>query len=202
MKERWIYAGVLGVVLLLAAIFFVLAPEDAGRSQRAGRSVFDSEFWRGPSGSTTLTESDPYLALQEKLNPSTGSNYTIEEIKRIKYLSTKFPDNRLIPRVESAEEEQKRLALEKELEDISLSMTAGTAAEEDIHRYYEDRKRLMLDRLQLVRFVLEEESGRWGPDVRKQYSAMIDHGQKVLDELEDRRKRSIEALRVRRSAQR
>ena len=200
-REHWIYASIGAAVLLVAAIFFLLAPEDASRSTRAGQSVFDSEFWRGPSGSTALTEGDRFLALRERTNPSSGQNYTDEEIRRIKYLATKFPNNRLIPRAETVAEQAERATHEREIEQLSLSMTAGTATEEDAVRYYEDRRKLMLDRLQLIRFVLEEEPGLWKPKVRKEYAAMLKHGQDVLNQLQDRQQRSLEALKARRSAQ-
>lgn len=198
-RERWIYAGIAATAVLVLAVFFLLAPEDASMSGRSGNSVFDSEFWRGPSGSVELSAGDPYMQLQQRVNPATGKTYSEEEIRRIKYLAGRFPDNRLVPRIESAEEERLRLEQEKRLEQISLSMSAGTAAEKDINDFYEHRRKLLLDRLQLVRFVLEEESTRWGPEVRKQYTRMLKHGQKVLGELDDRRARSLEVRRVRAS---
>ena len=199
-REHWIYSGIGATVVLVAAIFFLLAPEDAGRSRRAGTSVFDSEFWKGPSGSTALTEGDRFLLLRERQNPSTGQNFTEEEIRRVKYLATKFPDNRLIPKAETAEEEKLRVAHEREIEQLSVSMTAGTASEDDVVRYYGDRRKLMLDRLQLIRFVLEEEPGLWKPKVRKEYSGMLKHGQEVLNQLQERQQRSLEAMQARRSA--
>ncbi len=201
LNKKLIYALSFISFLVIVAIFMALTPEDARKySGKEQPGIFDSRFWtKGFSGGGSDRQiAQGYAVMKDAVNPQTGKKYTEAEIQRISDLHARFPENDLIPRPYSPEEQKRKKQKKAALEALSVNITAGKASEGDIEAYYAAKKKEILDRLQLVRYLLEEERDQWPEKTIKEYTLVLKHNQKVLKEIDERKKRSLAVLEVRR----
>ena len=190
-NQKILYIGASLICVGLLAVFYLLAPAGADRPE-VGKdyNVLETDlFDQGGKNYDPLAEGDEYLSLLEQVNPHTGKNYTEDQLRRIKFLHKKFPENELVPRPLSSEEIQSRKDRELELKTIARQMVAGTVTLEQIHEYYNAKEQVLKDRIQLVRYVLDEE--KWPLEVQKKYENILKHAEKVVKRLGESREQSL-----------
>jgi hypothetical protein len=138
----------------------------------------------GEPASEVPPENEFLSGLRGQINPLTGAPYDEEQIRRIHYLATTFPQNSLIPRPSKdfAARTADRAAV---MDRIAREMTAGTATPERIDAYFDLAERIVRDRVQIAEFVSAE--SQWPEGVRAEFRSVSDQSKRMLARLSDER---------------
>ncbi len=160
------------------------------------QSLYDTDFWKsGITGEPIEEESklEEDTEILEKasegnpINPQTGLPYTDEQMEQFDTLRKKFPNNSLIPKritpeEQKAQEEEKRRVLEIQSKIVSRKATA-----EEIEKYIEHQKKPILDRLELLNYVLQELKDDLPDDLKKQYEETLKMNEQQLKSLDEQK---------------
>ena len=172
------------VVMIAGTIFVLLfaSASTTANGQPPDRRIVIS---RGEPAPQVPSESEFLNGLKGQTNPLTGEPYNEEQIRRIHYLATMFPQNRLIPRPSKdfAARTGKQTAA---MDQIAREMTAGTATPERIDAYFDLQERIVKDRVQIAEFVAGE--SQWSEAVRAEFRSVRDQSERMLARLSDERK--------------
>lgn len=190
-KQKTVYGSAFFILALIVFVFYSLIPEDAKLAKaRTNSSVFEESYWDNSTDqSADLEIGEEYAELNRQVNPKTGRTYSGPEIQRVIYLRERFPENDLIPLGNPEANTARKTRRQQELEDLRYKISASQADSEETDRYFDRQRKMILDRLQLVRFVLEEED--WGPAIRKKYISILETGQKEIKRIEKQRNREL-----------
>ncbi len=189
-KQSVLTAGsVLGVFVL--SLLFIFPTKDTQEGSRMvvkdmQRSVYnlayDDELLSRSEG---VQLGDQDLVMLDEMNPRTGTKFTEAEVKRLKLLREKFPENELIPHVKSREEIRREEIRDAAMKEMADRFNAGHAARADIDGYFDRKQKLLKDWRQLLELVVNEEN--WSPDVRGKYKQMLANTEKMSARLEKQR---------------
>jgi microsomal dipeptidase-like Zn-dependent dipeptidase len=128
-------------------------------------------------------------------HPITGERYTHREIKRLKLLRRRVPDNPLVPKALNPAEEAAWRRRAEAQKAIARRMAAGTASDVEIEAYYAYERELVEARLELVGFVLTET--QWDAATKDRYRRVQAASERQLTRIAARRAHSL-ALHKRR----
>ncbi|MCE9598804.1 MAG: hypothetical protein K8S54_12625 [Spirochaetia bacterium] len=188
------YVGGFAVFLLAIVAFYLLAPADSARAsgiEKKRLTLLDGAFWA--SGESIEPAFDDLLG---EMNPLTGSQYTPDQIERVRKLYRLFPQNSLLPRPAS-----ERFRKEKELErldQLSRQITAGTASENDVKDFYAQKLREVRDRMELVQHVLTES---WEEEVLVSYRNILTQDKLRETALAQEQENSLQILKNRKQGE-
>lgn len=184
----------LGTVIL--SLLFVFPTKDTREETRmvynAMRESYNALAYddRSLAGGADVSLDGEDLKLLNVRNGRSGANFTEEEIRRLKVLRTRFPENRLIPRVKSEEERRKEAAEVAQLEAMKKRFARKTASRADIDVYFDRQLDTVNDWVQLLEFVVQDEN--WSPGIKEKYSLMLAHAPRLRDRIEKQRNQMLE----------
>lgn len=182
-------AGALGILVL--SLLFIFPTKDTQEGSRivmqdVERSVYNIAYDdERLSRSEGVTLADADLIMLDEMNPRTGTKFTEAEVKRIKLLRDKFPDNELVPHVKSREEIRRDEIRDAAMKEMADRFNAGRASRADIDGYFDRKQKLLKDWRQLLELVVNEEN--WSPDVRSKYKQMLANTEKMSARIEKQR---------------
>lgn len=192
---RTMVATVMVLATLILAILFIFPTRDTKEESRAAyrglqKSVFalaydDSELV-GAAG-VVLDEND-YKLMQQR-NPDTGQHYTETEVRRLKLLRQKFPDNQLIPRFRTPEELERLAERNARLARIEQAFSRKRGTPEEINEYFNAKQSALRDWRQLLEFVVHDEN--WSPAIRDKYARMLGETKRIEKRIEGYRGRTL-----------
>lgn len=128
------------------------------------------------------------------INPQTGQPYPDSAMKQFEKLAKKFPDNSIIPRRMTPELKAQKEAEESRMREIRSRMSSRNASAEEIGLYYENQKKSVTDRLQLVDYVLENQGDRMAPDIKKQFEKVKELNLNQIESYEKQKQAALERM--------
>lgn len=185
---------VLGTVIM--ALLFIFPTKDTREETMAAFGAMEGAF-NGvlyddrelASGAAVRLEDDD-LRLMDKRNRRSGAQFTEEEVRRLKVLRTRFPENSLIPRTRSPEEERSLAAEVAQLDTIKKQFSRKAGARKDIDLYFDRQIRTLEDWIQLLEFVVHDEN--WSPKVKDKYERMLANAPRLRARIEKQRAQILE----------
>lgn len=161
------------------------APDEpsAGAAPPSARALPPS-LATGDAGAVSVPEG----MTQPRRKGADGNEYPVD----LAYLRARIPDNlywRLGQPTQDPELLRQRAEEEKRWNDLFGKVQSNTASEEEVHRYYDHRRQLSEDYLELARLVLEEYGDELPERDRGMYELSIEmHGSRLAEiprQLED-----------------
>ena len=175
----------------------------ASTANSAGKSLFQSDFWKSgmPENEEIVEEFDPGDEVEPEIlepaspdnpvNPQTGQPYPDSVMKQFDVLRAKFPNNDIIPRRKTPEEKQAEIEKQKQMSQLQTAILRKEATSEELTAYYAYRKKPLLDRMELLNYVLEEQGDKMSDDIRAQYEKIREMNQKQLQNLEEQEQKML-----------
>ena len=193
--QKILSAGAGGLLIAVLCILFVFPTKDTQSESRAAIERAQVSLANLVYNNAALSDPDTSLDAEEAemlnmINPKSGQNFTEAELKRLKHLRTKFPDNLLIPGPKSEEQIQHQKQTDAQLEQMAARFNAGNASRGDIDGYFDHKNALLDDWVELLDVVVNQEN--WSPDVRDKYARMLKNTEKIRQRNEKQRKAMLE----------
>jgi hypothetical protein len=165
-------------------------------------SLFQSEFWRQGVSDKPIADDGPGAKRGDEpdlleptsegnpVNPETGRPYSDQVMEQFSELRKKFPNNSIIPRRRSPEDVRKEEADRAEIYGMQTRIFQNKASPEEIDRFYDFQAKGIQDRLELLEYVLAEQSATMSPDIKKKYDQIVSMNKNQLQSFEEARKRA------------
>jgi hypothetical protein len=167
-------------------------------------SVTESDLWKAGVGDTPIQTAqsdepgetdilDPASA-GNPVNPQTGQPYTDSMMRQFDTLREKFPENEIIPRRKSPEEQAEEKEAERQMNQVRRDIASKKATEADVTAYYDYKKKMVEDRLELIDYVLKTQGDKMSDDIKAQYQKVLDMNQKQLDSYNKSQERDLKRI--------
>lgn len=177
----------------------------SGSSEDA-QSVFESQFFLGGVPSKPIEdesklrksgdgEEPDILDPADKdnpINPQTGRPYPNSVMGQFSKLREKFPNNSIIPRKKSPEDQAREAEERKQMFGLQTLVAQGQASPEQITQYYDMRGRDVRDRIELLDYVLQSYGPKMSDQIKEQYAKILDMNKKTLESYNSMRDQAIE----------
>ena len=193
--NRFLGGVALGLGILVLAVLFIFPTRDTKEeSQAAFRGIRDSVYELAYDDArlsnmehVVLDEAD--FRLMQIKNKDTGQAFTEAEVRRLKHLRRRFPQNRLIPRFKTAEEIAREAEEQARLKRIEHAFSRRTATAGEVREYYAAQSQSLRDWKELLEYVVDEE--KWSPQVRQKYALMLKETERIGTRIERQRERTL-----------
>ncbi len=172
--------------------------DQISRKTKNNKSLYDSDFWKQGITNTPIEENiskpEEEPEILEKvsegnpINPQTGLPYTDEQMEQFDKLREKFPNNSLIPKRQTPEEKKFQEEKQRKILEIQSKISVRKATSEEIQEYYEYQKKPILDRIELLKYVLEKLDEELPDDLKNQYKEVLKMNEKQLKQIEEQKK--------------
>lgn len=166
-------------------------------------SLFQSEFWRQGVSDKPIADDSPGPGKRgdepdllepasegNPVNPETGRPYSDQVMEQFSELRKKFPTNSIIPRRRSPEDVRKEEAERAEIYGMQSRIFQNKASSDEIDKFYDFQAKGIRDRLELLEYVLAEQSASMSPDIKKKYDQIVSMNKNQLQSFEEARKRA------------
>jgi len=177
------------------------APATKPRAEQG--SLFQSDFWRhGVSdkpiaddpASPGRREGEPDLLEPASdgnpVNPETGRPYSDQVMEQFSELRKKFPTNSIIPRKRNPEDVRKEEAERAEVYGLQTRIFQNQASSQEIDKFYDFQAKGIKDRLELLEYVLAEQSGTMSADIKQKYDQIVSMNKNQLQSFKEARKKA------------
>lgn len=169
------------------------------------KSLYDTDFWNSGIKNTPIedqpkNEQEEEPEILEKvsegnpINPQTGLPYTDEQMEQFDKLREKFPNNSLIPKRKTQEEKKAEEEYQRKMFEIQSKISSKKATQEEIEMYYEYQKKPIIDRLELLEYVLQELKEDLPEDLTKQYEQVLKMNKEQLKNLEEQKNAILKSI--------
>ncbi|MCS7204725.1 MAG: hypothetical protein NZ853_03430 [Leptospiraceae bacterium] len=184
----------------LALLFGGSSRESKGTFERTKKqqSLYDTEFWKegvkdqAVGEETPSDEEEPEILEKvsegNPINPQTGLPYTDEQMEAFDRLRQKFPNNSLIPRRMTPEEKKVEEDYKRRMLEIQSKVSIRSATAQEIEEYYQYQKKPIEDRIELLKYVLQELQDELTEEMIKQYQEVLRMNEQQLKNLEEQKK--------------
>lgn len=166
-------------------------------------SLFQSDFWRqgvsdkpiadDPAGPGKRGDEPDLLEPTSDgnpVNPETGRPYSDQVMEQFADLRKKFPNNSIIPRRRSPDDVRKEEAERAEVYGLQSRIFQNQASSQEIDTFYDFQAKGIKDRLELLEYVLAEQSGTMSADIKAKYDQIVSMNKNQLQSFEEARKRA------------
>lgn len=169
------------------------------------KSLYDTDFWNSgiknsPIEEETKNEQEGEPEILEKvsegnpINPQTGLPYTDEQMEQFDKLREKFPNNSLIPKRKTQEEKKAEEEYQRRILEIQSKISSKKANQEEIEMYYEYQKKPIVDRLELLEYVLQELKEDLPEDLKNQYEQVLKMNKDQLKNLDEQKNAMLKSI--------
>lgn len=128
------------------------------------------------------------------LNPQTGTRYSNSVMKQFEKLREKFPNNSIIPRKKTPEEIEQEKQERLNMYAVKSLIAKGTAAPEDVNKYYDYQAKSFSDRVELLEYIMDKYK-TMSPEVKGQYDRILKMNKERLQNLERQRQSSLARIK-------
>lgn len=183
----------------------------SGGSSASGQdaqSVFESQFFLGGVPSKPIEDEkslrkkagdggdepdilDP-ADKDNPVNPQTGRPYPNSVMKQFDTLREKFPNNSIIPKKKTPEEQAAEVESRKIMFGLQTKVAQGQATVDEVTQYYDMRSKDVKDRVELLDYVMNSYGGKMSEQVKEQYAKILAMNKKTLESYNTMRDRAIE----------
>ncbi|MFN3604678.1 MAG: hypothetical protein ACK4UJ_08220 [Leptonema sp. (in: bacteria)] len=161
------------------------------------KSLYETDFWSQGIKNTPIeeetkaNEGEPEILEKvsegNPINPQTGLPYTDEQMEQFDKLREKFPNNSLIPKRKNAEQIKEEEEKQRRILEIQSKISVKKANKEEIEIYYDYQKKPILDRLELLEYVLKELKEDLPEDLKSQYEQVLKMNKEQIKNIEEQK---------------
>lgn len=186
------------------ALSALLAGGGAPAAADDAQSIFDTEFYRGaqlqnpiPDEGDVANDSNEEPEILDPadpnnpINPVTGQRYPDSAMRVFDRLRERFPNNSLLPKRESPEDKQAGDQSRMRILGTHGLIARGEATPEQVNEFYDFQAKGAQDRVELIRYVMEEKGDQMSADVREQYTKLLTMSEDQLKGIEAQRESAL-----------
>jgi hypothetical protein len=131
-----------------------------------------------------LNELDPPHP-HNPINPATQAPYTNRDMQKFEELKSIFPENRVIPKRRTPEEQQAHKKLEDKLavkfyENVRIQVLKGELDQDEIDEYFTYRTRYTRDKIRLFQYALDNLPPDADPARRRRMEKLLESNEKKM----------------------